>query len=893
MIGTRLGPYEITAKIGAGGMGEVYRARDTRLGREVAVKVLPEDFSRDPDRLRRFELEARSASALNHPNILTIHDVGNEGSQAYLVTELLEGASLREVLDRDGKISTGAALDWGAQITRGLAAAHARGIVHRDLKPENLFVCDDGRIKILDFGLAKLTLPANGESSVLEQATTLTEMTSEGKILGTVGYMAPEQVRGEAVDARADIFSFGCVLYEMLAGERAFHGPTALDTLSAILRSEPEKLGPAGLLASRPGLQRLIARCLAKDPRQRWQCAGDLAAELERLVSEPEPFALEASAVAARRRRWTAVMAVVSASILAGLVVGWILGRRESGPSTAPLTRFALEAPAGYTFADFSEGAPAVSPDGRSVAFLAGDAVRRYLWLKRFDGKEPRRLAGTEGAKFPFWSPDGSQIGFFTFGKLVRLELATGDRHVVCDTPYFSPGASWTDRGTILFASGVGRPILSVPALGGTPSAVSHIAKGEMLQAWPVALPRGKAFLYRTVSTVSGLSNPFRSRTMVHLKSGETRELQGLAGASRVELVRPDILVYVLGGRLLAQRFDPGTVRLSGRPVVLADPVLYLPGRGDAPFGASRNLVVYLDASEDTALVWMDRAGRRLAAVAKPGALWNLQLARDESTVIYDRLNLATGGIEIWRADTRRGDAVPLTRGPLWSYEPVVSPDGRRIVFASVRQGLPKLFIQSLAPGSEAQVLRPSLYWRIYPVDWTPDGKSVLFQYFPPTSQGWGVWRIDANGDSAPVPVISNAGWTTEARLSPTGDSIAFGSTLSGRFEIYVQSYPDGSDRIQVSPNGGFQPQWRGDGRELYFIGSDSYIYGVPIERKPRLDAGKPEKLFRVPVRGPLFGYHHYAAGRDGQRFLVSALTDSRGAPARVVMGWESLLERN
>jgi Tol biopolymer transport system component len=887
--GTRLGPYEILAPLGAGGMGEVYRARDSKLDREVALKVLPKSLASDSAALARFEREAKAVAALSHPNILAIHDFGRDGDTVYAAMELLEGRSLRDLLD-SGAMPLRTAMDYARQICEGLSAAHEKGVVHRDIKPENLFLTRDGRIKILDFGLAKRrTEPSKPGDS---RSPTVSAYTEPGTVLGTVGYMSPEQVRGLAVDGRSDLFSLGCVLFEMRTGQRAFRGASVADTLSAILNTEPALPGSGpGPSARSRAISRLLARCLAKDPAGRWQCAGDLAAELERLCREPD---LDASGRGSRARRapgWTGA-AYVAAGIAAALAAGYFLGHRGRRGEARPLppTRFALEAPAGHTFSEFTRGGPSVSPDGRSIVFGASNAVESALWLQRFDGKEARRLAGTADARFPFWSPDGSQIGYFVGDKLERLELATGDRHVVCDVPFLTLGASWTANGAILFAAGVGRPIMSVSARGGPPRPATRISAGETFQAWPEALPEGNGFLYRSVRMEPEASPPYRSRLMAASSRGQSRELRELADTSRMEFVPPDLLLYVRGQRLMASRFDAAGLRLSGEPVVLAEPVPQVLGRGDAPFSAGGNLIVYNGAAENEALTWFDRQGQQLSVVAKPGATWDLTLSPDGAAALFSRLDLLSGAMGIWRVNTRRGGALPLTGGPgsMWSWSPVFSPDGRRMAFVSVRLGLPQLFIQDVAPDAQARLVR-RLDGLMYPADWTPDGRSVIFQYRPAAAQQWNVWRIDADGQSEPVRLTSS-GSTSNAKVSPGGDLLAFAAAVSGESEIFLQPYPDGGDRIRVSTNGGFQPIWARDGSELYFIGSDSSLYAVKITRKPRIDAGQPTRLFHPPLRGPLKGFNYYDVSRDGRRFLVNALAEGRGAPARVVMGWRSLL---
>jgi len=887
-----LGAFRVVAPLGAGGMGEVYRAQDTRLGREVAVKVLPAEFAADPERLRRFEQEARAASALNHPNVLTVHEVGAHDGRPYLVTELLEGRSLRDVLRQGGKVERQTALEWAVSVARALAAAHAQGIVHRDLKPENLFVCTDGRIKILDFGLAKLVLPAGSSQSMLEEASTRTDLTGGQTILGTVGYMAPEQVRGEAVDGRADLFAFGCVLYEMLTGTRAFHGETPIDTLSAILHTRPPALEESSADLS-PDISRLVTRCFAKNPAERWQCAGDLAAELERLAQERETDGAGA-AVQRGSRGAGRLVAAAAVALLAGLGTGYLAsGRRDGGTGTRQdqLTRFALEPPAGYTFSDFgASGGPAVSPDGGSIVFPAGDTSVTWLWLQRLDAVGATRLAGTKDASLPFWSPDGSQIGFLADGKLKRLVLATGAVHSICDAGY-SLGATWTSRGTILFAPGPGQPIWKVPALGGTAVPVTKLADKEFIQGWPEALPGGERFLYDSITfDPESRESVWTVRMRAASVEGEGLPVDELVEPGRVRFVPPNWLLYPNGPALVGRRFDPDSLHFEGEPVVLAEPIVHASGNGHAPYSVGGDVLIYHEGFERTALIWYDRLGRRQQQVAEPGALWVFSLSPDETTVLLSRFNLESGAPEIWRADARRGGAVPLMHGAGWSWVPMFSPDGRRFVFQSTRRGPPDLFIGSLDPGTEPKPLHPIIGLK-FPVDWAPDGKRILLQYQAPPAP-YETWEIDASGDAEPVPLVTDLGETSGARIAPTGDLLAVSAKVSDQWQIYVQRYPEGDERTLVSSAGGVQPRWRGDGDELYFLGLDSYLYAVSIARRPRLDVGTPVRLFHLSLQGPIHNYQQYEPSRDGQRFLVNALVEGRGAPARVVLGWQSLLGR-
>jgi Tol biopolymer transport system component len=887
--GTRFGPYEILSLLGAGGMGEVYRARDTRLGREVAIKVLPDSFAADPDRAARFEREARAASALSDPHIVAVYDVGHDGDTHYFVSELVDGSDLRSRMD-SGPMPVRKALELAEQIASGLAAAHEKGIVHRDLKPENVLIAASGLAKIADFGLAKLTEPTDARFSQLP--TSDGHQTSSGLVLGTVGYMSPEQAQARRVDYRSDQFAFGSILYEMLSGSTPFKRASPPETLAAIIREDPPPLSSVAPEVPAP-VSWIVERCLAKDPADRFSATRDLARDLASLHQHLAGSSSSNFRAAAERPRAITLRRIAAAStvVAAALAAGFFLGRRERGGagSSPPLTRFALEPPAGYTFSDFtSRGGPALSPDGGSIVFVAGDAAESTLWVQRLDGVGARELAGTGDAGFPFWSPDGTQVGFFADGKLRRIVLATGAVHVVCDAA-FSLGATWTEHGTILFTPGPGHSILGVPARGGTPKPVIRLAAGEFMQVWPEALPGGERFLYESVTydprdPLGPRSNKLHAATL----AGDPLPVADLEGASRAQFVPPDLLVYVSRNALVARRFDPDSLRFEGEPAVIAEPLVRLLVRGDSPFAASSRVLVYETGIEHNALIWYDRRGRRLGTVAEPGTRWAFDLSHDDASVLYARLDRDRGSLRIWRADTRRGEAEPITQGPAWNWSPIFAPDDRSMVFLSLRRGQPELFEQDLAPGSNAMLL-PHFEGLDFPIDWTPDGSRILLLHRRPPAP-WGIWQIDPKGGSPPRQLATDLGQTSGSRISPQGDLLAVAAGVSGRNEVYVEGYPDGGDRIRVSANGGVQPTWRRDGAELYFLGLDSYLYAASISRDPKLRAGPPERLFPLPLQGPLSLYQHYAPARDGQRFLVNALAEGRGAPARVVMGWRSLL---
>jgi Tol biopolymer transport system component len=726
--GTQLGVYEVAEPIGAGGMGEVYRARDPRLGRDVAVKVLPVAFSTDPGRLARFEHEARAAAALNHPNILAVYDIGRLDASPYIVSELLEGETLRE---RMGATATSAdalpmrkAIDYAIQLARGLAAAHDKGIVHRDLKPENVFITTDGRVKILDFGLAKLT-----ESEPAAAADLVTQSnTDPGLVLGTVGYMSPEQVRGAAADHRSDIFSFGVVLYEMLSGRRAFRRDSSVETMTAILKEDPPEIGERG---PPPALTRIVNRCLEKAPAARFQSTHDLAFALEALSSQSgaaESIHVKERATIGRSNRervaW-ALVAVLGVGLAAALVGAALIYFRP-GPS-AETTRFFVTPPEGWALAqqaaqgDIAAAGPlAVSPDGRRVAFVARDQDGHTLiWVRSLDTLDARGLAGTEGGVSPFWSPDGRSLGFFADSKLKRVDISGGPPVTLCDT---SPGLSgtWSPAGVIVFSTAAGTALQRVSAsVGGAPTAATELTGNETGHARPLFLPDGRHFVYRAT---------------VGLETRGTAYVASLDPSERIKVAEVDStnvvysqghLLFLRESTLIALRFDVDRIATRGEPFPVAERIQRF---GVLPYGffsASANGVLAYQTGEETAapqLTWLNRTGRTIATIGEPAFYGDLALSPDGKHAAVTLLNS-----DIWLLDLERnGLATRLTFCPSINVLPLWSPDSSRVAFASSRQGTYDLYEKaSSGAGSEQELLAGDA--NQLPVDWSPDGRFLLY----------------------------------------------------------------------------------------------------------------------------------------------------------------------
>ena len=690
--GTKLGPYEVIGAVGAGGMGEVYRARDTRLGRDVAIKILSRSVSEDPDRLRRFAQEARAAGALNHPNVLVVHDVGDHDRAPYVVCELLEGTTLREQLTGT-PLTARRAIDYAIQIARGLAAAHERGIVHRDLKPENLFVTRDGHVKILDFGIAKLVerQPAEASDIPTEHAET-----DPGIVLGTVGYMSPEQVRGQRVDHRSDIFSFGAVLYEMLAGKRAFKRDSSVETLNAILTDEPPDLPTGDGMA--PVLDRVVRHCLEKSPEQRFQSARDAAFALEGVTNHSGQSAVIARAATPRASRARIAWALASLFLLTTALLSILSLRRDR--SEARPVRFEIPAPDGGAFQGILGISSVISPDGLTLAMVVTAADGPRLYLRTLDSTIPRLLHGTSGAYNPFWSPDSQWIGFFADGRLKRIGVAGGSPQTICvvsgsgDIVPWVLG-TWGSESTILFRGGDNSG--SLKKVQATPGAEPVVvltperpdATGFL---WPHFLPDGRRFLYYSLN----IGTPSEIR-IGSLDSAKTDIL--MTADSRAVYADPGYVLFAREGTLMAQKLDPSTMRTAGEPTAVAEDLLYFRDLGQSDFSVSNNgVLAYAAGATSSRLVWYGRNGTEIGQVGDPAHFFFPRLSPDGETVAVDVLDRRAGTTDIYLYDLARG-AKPsrLTMDPIADWTPVFSPDGKQLAFASARAGAPHVHVKSLS----------------------------------------------------------------------------------------------------------------------------------------------------------------------------------------------------
>ena len=870
--GARLGPYEVLAPVGAGGMGEVYRARDPRLGRDVAIKVLPSAFSSDAERLHRFEQEARAAAALNHPNILAVHDIGQHNGAPYIVSELLEGETLR------GRLNTGAlpvrkAVEYAIQIAHGLAAAHEKGITHRDLKPENVFITVDGRVKILDFGLAKLTQtePAVGALSALP--TTPLD-TLPGVVLGTIGYMAPEQVRGQQADHRSDIFAFGAILYEMLGGQRAFRGDTAADTMGAILAKDPPDL-PVADRHIPPALERIVDRCLEKKPTARFQSAGDLTFALEGLSSYSGVASVVAGSTRpARRERLAWMSAVALVTLMAAAAIVWAL----RPVPTAPEMRVEINTP---PTADPTS--LAISPDGQKVVFAATSEGRSRLWLRSLESVSARPLAGTEGYfLLPFWSPDSRSVGFFADGQLKRMDIGGGSAQELANAG-LGLGGTWNRDGTILFTPGPVSPIFRIPATGGEPAAVTRLERPQQQHHnFPAFLPDGRHFLYYVHSPEA------RGVYVGQLDGSETRRL--LDADAPAGYASSGHLLFVRQGTLFAQQLDPVRLELTGSPVPVAERVTVGWGLPVAAvsISAAGPLVYRSGSAGQPHFVWVDRSGKEMGKVSPDSAeAIGPSLSPDDRRVALFRV--VSGNVDVWLLDLGRSVVSRFTSDAADDIYPIWSPDATRIVFSSNRKGVMDLY-QKPASGAGSEELLLSTAQAKFATDWSLDGRFLLYGSEDPKASS-DIWASPMDGDRKPFPVVQTNFDERDGRFSPDGKWIAYESNESGRAEIYVQPFPGPGGKWLISTAGGQQARWRRDGKELFYMAPDNRLMAVPIQLASNgqaVEAGAPVPLFGMRISG----LGDYMVASTGQQFLMNTVTEEATSPITVILNWDGAQKR-
>jgi serine/threonine protein kinase len=911
---TRLGTYEIVGLLGAGGMGEVYRARDSKLSRDVAIKILPDAFARDPERLARFDREARLLAALNHPNIAGIYGLEDHDDRKYLVLEFVDGESLAQRLSA-GPLPVAEALAIARQLVDALEAAHDRGVIHRDLKPANIVLTSDDQVKVLDFGLAK-QVDVETRADVSQSPTLSFGATKAGVILGTASYMSPEQVKGRPADKRSDIWGFGCVLYEMLTGARAFDPSTGSrraaagddvdnisETLAAILRAEPDltRLPPSVPATVRT----ILARCLEKDRKARIPDISVVRFMLETDLGGPA--ATPSGAVTSRTaRRWQIATALLAVVVLAGAGASV----RYLGRPTAPgVSRFFIQPPEGGEFSA-APGRPApfprISPDGRRIVFSAADASgNRQLWIRAIDSLTAQPLPGTDGGTWPFWSPDSRQIAYSVNGKLMRVDASGGPPQTLCalsGPTILSRGGAWNADGTIVFSRGPG-PLFKIASTGGEPIPITKAEALAEAHVFPSFMPDGRHLLfYKDVAGDAEKSGIF----VMTLDANDSRHLVDADSGAIYDAVARKLL-FVRQGTLLTQSFDADLLKLSGEPVPVAERVdsALVPGLVAFSLAANGTLVygVGLRESAGLQMTWLDRQGKAIGTTAPVANYRGLDLSPDGKRVAAHRHEGAGG--DIWLTDTDRGvtsrftfDATQDNSSPLWS------PDGSRIAFTSRRGGQWGLYIKPANQTvAEEKVIDAADGAVILPMSWSPDGSAIVYEVLTRNLSSGNQWQVSLSGDHKAVALLQTPFQESHGQISPDGRWLAYYSTENGSPEVFVQSYPPGAGKWQISASGGMFPRWSRDSHELFFetVATAGKMMAVDVKTTgATLERGTPRELFttayvNLPHTGGAAAYHTYDVTPDGQRFLMPLPPSNRDLEKRqiaVVLNWAAALSK-
>jgi serine/threonine protein kinase/Tol biopolymer transport system component len=908
-IGIQLGSYEVTSLIGKGGMGEVYRARDMKLKREVAIKILPDEFARDTDRITRFQREAEVLASLSHPNIAGIYDLQQTEETRFLVMELVEGETLADRIKR-GPLPIEEALQIGKSICEALEAAHEKGIVHRDLKPANIKITPDGTVKVLDFGLAKIAQPQG--SAVLSNSPTLLSGSMPGMIVGTAAYMSPEQAKGKPADKRSDIWAFGCVVYEMLTGRRAFEGEDVADTLAFVLTSEVDW---SALPSRTPApLERLIRRSLMKDRRQRLADVADARLEIEEVLDSHRDTRSTGSTAGPQigvRRVW---LAAGAALVIVGLVLGVVWSNRAI-PTNAIPVQFAIPAPASTSLLVFkrvSTGASmqlALSPDGRRMVFSAVAQGQTSLWVRALADAEAVKLRGTEDATYPFWSPDGRFVAFFADGRLKTVPVGGGTVVVLCEAAG-GVGGSWNDQNVILFADVLHRRLQRVSASGGVPTDLTNLSpETDEVDLFPQFLPDGRNFIY----IARTLNRPLQTK-IGSLDSSSTTTIPDVRSVS---LYAARHLFFVRDSILMARPFDLSQRRFTGEPQPVAADVVAgaagAAGAGADPYAAAfsvseAGVVAYGVSTVGTShLVWKDRAGREVGILGESGRYTNVSLSHSGDRVAVSLLTGTPPRREIWTIDIRSGATSQITFESTPQSEPTWSPDDNTVVFNSGREGGFNLSQAAVPGGGSVNVLLKAASagegeGRPLISDWSDDGRYILYTHGNRLSSD--IWTAPvhraqqvANGQTVlwqaekPMPFVRTPADEDNAEFSPGARWVAYQSNESGRQEIYVQPFPATGAKYRISRDGGMQPMWRRDGQELYFLALNGDMMAVALRLEPRFEAATPRALFSSgtdPSVGTL--RHTYAVARDG-RFLLN-VPDHTASPAiKVLVNWPEMLQ--
>ena len=916
--GTKLGQFEVLAPIGAGGMGEVYRATDTKLGRDVALKVLPEAFARDAARMARFEREAQVLASLNHSNIASIYGIEESGSTRALVMELVEGSTLAELLEtrnskpeirKSASIPT-AGFDFpfssfdplliAKQIAEALEAAHERGIIHRDLKPANIKITPDGAVKVLDFGLAKALATEASGVNLANSPTISIAATQAGVILGTAAYMSPEQAKGKALDRRTDIWAFGCVLYEMLTGKRAFEGETVSDVLAAVIMRDPDwnELPES----APPSVRRLIRRCLEKDSRRRLRDIGEARITIEEALTSntgvppvtdggQDSQATEVHGQVAHAT-WRLFLPWAAAGILlvATIISTAAYLRLERAPARAIISEIPPPAKAGFLFTSVNAAIPDLSPDGSRLAFVASGADNKaLLWVRSLDSAEAQPLQGTEGAMNSFWSPDNRYLGFFADGKLKKIEISGGAAVDLCDAPW-GRGGTWAADGTILFSPNIDSPILRVSESGGTPVAATSFdpSRHETSHRWPQFLPDGQHFIFYSNSSAGDSDGTYVSS----LEGGKAKLV--LKGSSNA-IYTAGYLLFLQNGNLMAQRFDSARLGMTGDPEAVANKVGDLLISRRALVSASQNGILGYWTNGTSGggfqLLWFDRNGKQVGSTGVPTGLTVSPRISPDGKQLAVQVARA-GGYDIWIFDLARGVRTRFTFNPADNLAPVWAPDGTKIAFESNPGGIAQIYEKSAnGTGEESLILKDNA--NNTPSSWSLDGRYLAYdRYDPQKKTGSEIWILPMFGERKPFPFLTSQFNQRHPAFSPDSRWLAYTSNESGRDEVYVAPFPKGNGKWEVSPNGGSEPRWRRDGKELFYFAADAKLVAVDIKEKgDSVEIGSPHTLFQTYP--PPLGLRPYDVSADGRKFLaVTQTIQADTAPITLVSNWQALLRK-
>jgi len=880
--GQLLGPYEIIERAGVGGMGEVYKARDTRLDRTVAVKILPANVAGNPELKERFDREAKAISSLNHAHICTLYDVGHENGTDYLVMEFLEGETLSERLTR-GPILYEEMLQIAIQIASGLDSAHQQGLVHRDLKPGNIVLTKEGA-KLLDFGLAKIQIGDGADG--LAAITQTTPLTGANTIIGTLQYMSPEQLEGKEADFRSDIFAFGAVMYEMATGKRAFEGGSSATLIASIIERDPVPISV--IMPDTPPLfERLVKKCLAKDPQRRWQSASDLSDELRWISQAGSQVGLPARLAARRKFRFDLARVLGAITILSTLILAYLLYAEKTKPGPEmPVARYTVNIKQGLTNIYW----PRISPDGRSVAFQANDSsgINR-IWVRPINSLEAYPLMNSEDAKRFIWSPDGKNVAFFVGNQLKRIPISGGQAQLICQGPNGSDG-SWSVTDLIIFDGGPTDTMKIVPAGGGVarPAALPDTAAGEYGYAWPWFLPDGKHFIFTCSMRRDSVNTQVRDR----IKLGSIDATSSITlfesetNIDRIEYSNEGYILYVADDNLMALPFDADKLEATGEPKPIAMKI----GAADNTYAfsvANNGTLLYQTNNQSSLseLAWFDRTGNKIESIGQLGKYYDIDLSPDETKIAYSFIDEGESDTDIWIYDLKRNVPTRLTfetgreRRPLWS------PDGKKVYFASMRDGQYfKIYGKNANGSGDDELVYATDSSHVSPGDFNPDGSKLLFHS---VKDGWDIGILSMTDSNRVDMLVNSSFFEGMPKVSPNGQYVAYVSSESGQSEVYVRRLDGTSGKWQISTENASNPRWNGDGRELYYLTIDYKMMAVEINAGADFEAGNPVELFEQRLHYPNNVSFPYDVTADGQKFLLNVpLSESDPGEIVVVQNW-------